>query len=139
MARFVLLLHDCPASYPRPTHCDLMFESGGVLQTWVLDCLPRDWTRLLPFAVGRIEFALSNTIDVEKLNDHRLAYLDYEGAVSSGRGTVRRLDAGTYTTHDEGMTFSVEGSALRGEIVLRPTSSFTGWQLTFQPSVQVTC
>jgi hypothetical protein len=29
--------------------------------------------------------------------DHRPAYLDYEGPVSGGRGTVTRWDAGSFT------------------------------------------
>ena len=30
------------------------------------------------------------------LADHRRAYLDYEGEVSGGRGSVRRVEAGTW-------------------------------------------
>ena len=34
-------------------------------------------------------------IPCEALADHRLAYLDYEGPISGGRGSVTRWDRGT--------------------------------------------
>ena len=37
-------------------------------------------------------FACSAT----RLPDHRKHYLDYEGEISGNRGTVARIDAGTY-------------------------------------------
>ena len=76
MSRFVILAHD----WPHP-HFDLMIEVAGVLRTWRLSELPRG----------------KSVADrpAERLGDHRLAYLDYEGPVSGGRGTVRRIDAGT--------------------------------------------
>jgi hypothetical protein len=75
MPRFVVLTHDHPF-----LHWDLMLEQGGALRTWRL--------KKPPDAQGRIA--------AEALPDHRLAYLDYEGPVSGGRGTVERWDAGTY-------------------------------------------
>ncbi len=75
MPRFVVLTHDHPF-----LHWDLMLEQSGALRTWRL--------KQPPDAQGPIV--------AEALPDHRLAYLDYEGPVSGGRGTVERWDAGIY-------------------------------------------
>ena len=79
MPRFVVLRHELPPDSPRGSHFDLMLEDGGVLRTWACDQLP--------------EFGQSVT--AERLPDHRLAYLDYEGPVS-GRGEVTRVITGEY-------------------------------------------
>jgi hypothetical protein len=81
MPRYVILTHDHPF-----LHWDLMLEDGGVLRTW----------RLLE------EPAVGRTVPAEKLPDHRLAYLDYEGPVSGDRGNVVRWDYGTYDVIDSG-------------------------------------
>jgi hypothetical protein len=57
-----------------------MLEVEGVLRTWRLLAEP---------AAGR-------AVPAEPLADHRLAYVDYEGSVSGGRGCVARWDYGTY-------------------------------------------
>jgi hypothetical protein len=79
MPRYVILTHDHP--FP---HWDFMLEDGSVLRTWRLLAQP---------AAGQI-------VRAEKLPDHRLAYLDYEGPVSGGRGVVARWDYGTYDVPD---------------------------------------
>ena len=130
MPRFVLLLHDCPDDLPRPTHCDLMLEAGAVLQTWALPELPNGWQALADDA-GRLTFSASNSVAVERLGDHRLVYLDYEGPVSGDRGRVRRLDAGKYSEQEESHTYMLNGQFVRGEITLRRISSDEArWQLT---------
>jgi hypothetical protein len=75
MPRFVVLTHDHPF-----LHWDLMLEQGDSLRSWRLMRPPED----------------GEPIDAEPLPDHRLAYLDYEGPVSGGRGTVERWDGGSY-------------------------------------------
>jgi hypothetical protein len=130
MPRFVLLLHHCPNNKPRPTHCDLMFEAGDSLATWALATLPSDWREA--FAGLDLKFASSNVVDTERLPDHRKAYLDYEGPVSSGRGSVRRIDAGTYAAASEPYEFVLEGGILRGTILLQPPPEHRErWRLTF--------
>ena len=81
MARYVILTHDHP--FP---HWDLMLEAGGVLRTWRLLSEP---------GPGRVVWA-------ERLADHRIAYLEYEGPVSGGRGSVARWDYGTYARQTNG-------------------------------------
>ena len=75
MPRFVVLTHDHPF-----LHWDLMLERDGALRTWRLKQPPE----------------VGDPIDAEALADHRLAYLEYEGPISGGRGTVTRWDVGTY-------------------------------------------
>lgn len=57
---------------------------------------------------------------------HRTAYLDFEGPVSGGRGTVRRVDAGTITVvplQAEPVTlgFRMRGQDFAGEITIQLT------------------
>lgn len=73
--RFVLLEHRRDG-----VHWDLMFEAGPVLWTWAID---------EPVVAG-------GDLSARRLADHRPAYLDYEGPISGGRGTVRRVAEGTY-------------------------------------------
>ena len=97
MPRFVILSHDHP--FP---HWDLMLEVGSVLRTWRLREIPRPGQAVL----------------AESLGDHRIAYLDYEGPVSGGRGRVVRWDAGTFDLIAEGTGFlrmKLVGQKLCGE------------------------
>jgi hypothetical protein len=100
MPRFVLLDHD----HPRP-HLDLMLEAEGVLWTWRLGREPVE---------GEVQQA-------ERLADHRIAYLDHEGPVSGGRGTVSRRDAGTFEWVERGASrveVELSGQRVRGRLVL---------------------
>src|SRR5690348_2558350 len=80
MPRFVVLLHETPAGYARRNHFDLMLESNGVLLTWAIPELP----------------TTDGSVAAERLPDHRLMYLDYEGPVSRDRGSVQRVDGGEF-------------------------------------------
>ena len=91
--RFVVLEHDHPH-----LHWDFMLEADGALLTWRLSNPP---------ATGSWE--------AEKLADHRLVYLDYEGPVSGGRGTVKCWDRGVYTALSA-TTLLLEGAHWRGRI-----------------------
>lgn len=81
--RWVLLLHEVPPSDTelgrRGTHWDLMFEDEECLWTWSIQKLPP----------GTIEAAM-------RLPNHRKMYLDYEGEVSNGRGSVTLVARGHY-------------------------------------------
>ena len=104
MPRFVILEHD----HPR-LHWDLMLEHEGALRTWRLASAP---TRP------------GDVIDAEALGDHRLAYLDYEGAVSGERGTVTRWDGGDYEGAPVagGMELTLRGERVRGHAKLTEDS-----------------
>jgi hypothetical protein len=76
MPRYVVLEHRWDG-----VHWDFMLEADGRLRTWAIDA---------PIVPGA-------DLPARALADHRLAYLDWEGPVSGGRGTVSRTDRGTYT------------------------------------------
>jgi hypothetical protein len=109
-----------------------MFEADGVLTTFALDTLPADLREV--FGNDFASFAASNEVTADKLPDHRLAYLEYEGPVSGDRGTVRRLDRGEYTAMTQS-TFRIIGQKLQGEIKLVAPSSNTDnlWRLSYSP------
>src|SRR5688572_3231695 len=108
MPRFVILEHDHPT-----LHWDLMLESGPVLRTWRLAGPPE--------SAGEV-------VAAEASFDHRLAYLDYEGPVSGGRGTVLRWDHGTYQLEGEAagrIVLRFEGGRITGRAVLE--ECHPGW------------
>jgi len=118
MPRFVILRHETPAGFPRESHFDLMLEHAGALRTWALERLP----------------ALGEVVSAERLCDHRLAYLDYEGEVSGERGAVSRVDAGDYECVQENETqivLSVSGQMIRGTLTLiAPEGQSHRWRVS---------
>jgi len=74
-ALYVVLRHE---GIEQP-HFDLMFQTapGSMLATW-------------RSPIWRPE----KTVTLEKLPDHRQAYLTFEGEISGNRGTVRRVEQG---------------------------------------------
>ena len=102
MPRFALLIHDSP----RGLHYDFFLEDGDVLKTWALPHLPEPGLE----------------IPCEALADHRPMYLDYEGPISGGRGTVARWDQGTYSVErwtDDEIVVELAGAKLAGRVELR--------------------
>src|SRR5262249_10022266 len=100
MPRFVLLYHDCPPNHPRPSHWDLMLETGDMLRTWALEELPRDWYQ--PHSRTKSKFPLcpplatGNEVAATQLVEHRREYLEFEGELANNRGSVIQVAAGTY-------------------------------------------
>jgi hypothetical protein len=125
MARFVLLYHDCPASYVRASHWDLMLEADGVLRTWALENLPRGWgeawARTAEFNSECPAISEENVVSAERLDDHRIEYLQLEGPLGGDRGTVRRIDQGMYEIvreESEGCRVQLVGAVVRSEATL---------------------
>jgi hypothetical protein len=118
MPRFVLLRHECPPGFGKPSHWDLLLEEGEALLAWSVAALP---------ATGEAVAAL-------KLPDHRLTYLEYEGPVSGGRGEVFRVDAGDFSWMEldpSRLAVELRGVVLRGRFVLeeRQGDSWSlGWE-----------
>jgi hypothetical protein len=102
-----------------------MLQTGGVLATWSLAEEPQP----------------GETCRAEALAGHRLAYLDYEGPISGGRGQVTRWDAGLYTTVDDGLmrlVLAMSGARLQGRITLtRSAETPTAWQFRWEESGNV--
>ena len=78
--RFVLLFHQYSPGDERVDHWDLMLEHEGQLLTWALSEKP----------------APGKTIVAKALDDHRIEYLELEGEISGGRGSVSRVASGVY-------------------------------------------
>lgn len=91
--RFALLWHECPDDYRDGPHWDLMLERVGLaeehrLATWSLLELPSAWT------LNHAPTTAAPVVAATGLPDHRAHYLDYEGAVSGGLGSVKRIAGG---------------------------------------------
>jgi hypothetical protein len=116
MPRFVVLRHECPPEFGKPSHWDVMLEDGGELLTWSVTELP---------TLG------GPAVPATKLANHRLAYLDYEGAVSGDRGEVRRVDRGDFEWLErtpQRLACELMGTQLAGRLVFEALGS-TGWQM----------
>jgi len=110
MTRFVILHH----TQHNGEHWDLMLEHEGALLTWQLLSEPRSCDSL-PIAAQRI-------------GNHRLAYLDFEGPVSGNRGVVRRVEAGDVNIAeltDHACRFMLSGKQITG--AFRLTASGDHW------------
>jgi hypothetical protein len=125
--RFLVLHH---TAWPgHPDHYDLMLQldEGG----------KDDERALKTFATTSDQFPLptphqpghtGETVTLQHIQDHRRAYLRYEGAVSGGRGTVTRVEEGRLEllrplsdSLDE-IVVALFGTRLRGSFVLREVS-----------------
>jgi hypothetical protein len=100
-----------------------MLEAQGALATWALS-EPPDAAAI---------------VAAEALPDHRMDYLDYEGPISEGRGSVTRWDRGTFELRryepDE-LVAVVSGEILIGKVTLRRSPDAPGqWTLSFVPFV----
>ncbi len=108
--RFVILVH----SGHGPAHYDFMLEEGDHLATWQFEReapspgpsghpLPEGEEPALTRPFGPLSPVKGEGQLVgRKIQDHRLAYLDYQGPVSGGRGHVRRCDGGEYRMIEAG-------------------------------------
>jgi hypothetical protein len=84
----VLLLHELPDG---TSHVD-----------WMIATEPQGREPLVTFRVdGRVdEMTDQQRLLARRIDDHRPAYLTYEGPVSGDRGTVRRLARGVVVSWD---------------------------------------
>lgn len=98
-----------------------MLELGGVLRTWAMEALP----------------IAGESTAAEQLQDHRLAYLEYEGEISGERGSVSRVDAGEYEIDEEtelAITARMTGQRLKGTLTLvRDERESQRWRVSFSP------
>ena len=104
--RFVVLRHEPGPASQRPLHWDFMIETDGVLRTWALADEP----------------TAGPSITGQALADHRLAYLDFEGPISDGRGAVAQWDWGTYRVIGESaasLSLELTGQRLHGVVELQ--------------------
>lgn len=113
--RFVVQHHVLSADH----HWDLMLEGDERLATWQLSVPPENCT--------------GGPVAAVRIADHRKVYLDYEGPVSGGRGSVSIVDSGTYRLEShspEEWSFSMEGRILRGAFrLIRMPDEPGRWEL----------
>ena len=101
--RFVILEHSVNGG----VHFDLMLEVAGQ-------------EPLRTFQFARWPLAVGEACACARLADHRRVYLDYEGEVGGGRGSVRRVAAGTWSGRyelvcDDGVTVRLQIAEGRAE------------------------
>jgi len=120
MLRYVILHHETPPGYQRPTHWDFMLETPDALRTWALAEKP----------------AAGATVAAEALDDHRKDYLTYEGPVAGDRGQVQRWDSGTYwieSVKKSRVVIILTGAKLRCRVTLeQQTRTSANWRVTFE-------
>lgn len=95
-----------------------MLESKGALATWALVREP----------------ATGQPIPAHVLADHRATYLDYEGPVSGGRGTVRRWDRGSYQLLERTPTrwvVTIDGQRLCGRVEMGQAQKDGPWEFHY--------
>lgn len=97
--KLVVLEHDHPF-----LHWDLLIEHGATLLSWRLLQPPR----------------ANHWLPAERLPDHRRHYLNYEGPVSGGRGSVVRILCATLV--DVGIDWSAVDDT--GTFTLKTGESF---------------
>jgi hypothetical protein len=87
--RFVVLRHEGVGD----PHFDLMLEiePGGKLATWRSPRWPID-----------------RPTELHELGAHRRDYLQYQGEISGGRGSVRRVAEGTYCRVENGQRWRIQ-------------------------------
>ena len=113
MARFTISRHT--GAPDGKDHYDLFLERGGTLKSWRLRDM--DFGDVAPAAVAP---------------DHDLKYLEYEGRLSAGKGSVAVVDTGTWledswTPH--GIQAALSGRRLKKRIWLgaKPVIKDEGW------------
>jgi len=101
--RFVVQEHTTPEG----VHWDLMLEQDGVLATFRLEHEPTH--------------CLTHEVRAEKILDHPMRFLTYEGPVQKGTGKVRLADSGVYQSldhRDDLWVLDLKGTVLNGVFTL---------------------
>ena len=102
-------------------HWDLMLEVGDSLQTYRLDKSPCQ--------------LLYTTAKAERIFDHPLKFLTYQGAVNKGQGSVEIADAGTYERISESQNvieLNLMGQTIKAKLGLIHIEGDL-WQLSIMP------
>lgn len=110
---FVILEHQTP----RDIHWDLMIQQGQTLWTWRMpaECLP-----------------IEKPVALERIEDHPLRFLTYQGAVQNHTGAVRQVEKGIAAVHrqtDGQIDLTFQSSKLNGAFALRRIDQ-NRWQIS---------
>jgi hypothetical protein len=84
---------------------------------WLIAREPQGLEPLISFRLPREldTLAIGESMAIERIADHRPAYLAYEGPISGGRGEVTRLTRGTLRASESTPGWRVEISWRQGE------------------------
>ena len=99
-------------------HWDLMLEMDDCLWTWRLRVPPAD--------IGNAP------IPAERIADHSLRFLTYEGPVQNNTGTVTITDKGTYRVkikNSNKLEITFSGQTVSGEFELYQQNESFMWEL----------
>ncbi|QEG01696.1 hypothetical protein Mal15_57740 [Stieleria maiorica] len=114
LPRFTILIHTVGPGFARqsepvmhqvaagPVHWDWLFQrsvnqrGGAGVWTWATDPLPWLAEQLSGSTASAAASGAPVTTPALRLADHRLRYLDFEGDIGKGRGSVRQLMTGHY-------------------------------------------
>jgi hypothetical protein len=98
-------------------HWDLMLAAGEILRTYRLDIGPEE--------------ILNRPATAEKIFDHSLRFLTYEGPVQNGTGTVYIEDRGTYKiisgTDTKKVKYHFSGQILNGFFFMHQNKFHQGY------------
>jgi bifunctional non-homologous end joining protein LigD len=95
-------------STPEGTHWDLMLQIEDTLWTWRLHHPP--------------QHIQDTPVPAEKIADHPLRFLSYEGSVQNHTGSVKIADRGSFTLlkqTEKEISFETAGQILKGEFQLQ--------------------
>jgi len=93
---------------PEGVHWDLMLQFQDVLRTWRFSVPPQQ--------------IQNEPVPAEKIADHPLRFLSYEGPVQNNTGSVKIADRGNFTLSEQtesGISFEVTGQILKGKFQLQ--------------------
>ena len=115
--QFVIQEHRTPDGI----HWDLMLQRNHTLWTWRMSCRPAE--------IG------DTPLPLEKIADHPMRFLTYEGPVKHKTGSVRIADEGTCEMIAEStdtIRVNFQGEHLNGCFTLSRTALCDRWTLTRQ-------
>jgi len=120
MPHCVILCHETPETATIDSHLDFMLQANDELLTWRWDEIPQD---------NQVFVAL-------RLANHRIEYLTLEGTLSDNRGTVTRIDHGTFEPPIENtqqqFSIFIQTTKLQGELVAQSLAEGE-WEFRFFP------
>jgi hypothetical protein len=112
--QFVIQEHTTPSG----VHWDLMLETEDTLWTWRLNTPPAE--------------IKNEALGAERIGDHPLRFLTYEGPVQNSTGQVTIADKGTCSLREQienSLLINMQGEMLKGEFILCKPKDSPLWRL----------
>jgi len=117
----VILYHETPDDAAVDSHLDFMLQANDELLTWRWDTIPQD----------------NQVFVASRLANHRIEYLTLEGQLSGNRGTVTRIDQGTFEpaieSSQQQFSIFIQTTKFQGELVAEALSE-ERWEFRFLPN-----